>query len=271
MKEIFLLTKTLLKSSVSESKNAKEKKTKGFGKIIFYILVYGYIAGIMGYLAYSAIGALIQVNQPAVYLNLSFVAMFGFSIIQTVITSLNILYFSKDLEFLLPLPISSIKIVISKLICLIISQYLMIALLILPGVIIYGYLLQLNYLYYIVAAIVLLTFPIIPVSMVSGIVTIIMRFTKIIKNKEFVQYFTIVLTIFLIIAVQALSGGTGTVSNEEIASNLLKTNGLVESFSKSFFNITLIMNSILNYNNSIGLLNIFVFVLISNILFIIMT
>ena len=271
MKEIFLLTKTLLKSSTSESKKLGEKKTNGFGKILFYILIYGYIMGIMAYLGYSAINALILVNQPAVYLNLSFVAMLGFSIIQTVITSLNILYFSKDLDFLLPLPISSIKIIISKLICLIISQYIMLGLLILPGIVVYGYLLNLNYLYYVISTLALLTFPVIPVALVSGIVTLIMRFTKIIKNKDFVQYLTIVLTIFLIIAIQSLSGGTGTVSPEEIAGNLLKTNGLVVNFSKSFFNITLIMNSILNYNNAEGVINIFLFVLISIIIFVVIS
>ena len=271
MKEIFLLTKTLLKSSTSESKKLGEKKTNGFGKILFYILIYGYIMGIMAYLGYSAINALILVNQPAVYLNLSFVAMLGFSIIQTVITSLNILYFSKDLDFLLPLPISSIKIIISKLICLIISQYIMLGLLILPGIVVYGYLLNLNYLYYVISTLALLTFPVIPVALVSGIVTLIMRFTKIIKNKDFVQYLTIVLTIFLIFAIQSLSGGTGTVSPEEIAVNLLKTNGLVDNFSKSFFNITLIMNSILNYNNAEGAINIFLFVLISIIIFVVIS
>ena len=227
--------------------------------------------GIMAYLGYSAINALILVNQPAVYLNLSFVAMLGFSIIQTVITSLNILYFSKDLDFLLPLPISSIKIIISKLICLIISQYIMLGLLILPGIVVYGYLLNLNYLYYVISTLALLTFPVIPVALVSGIVTLIMRFTKIIKNKDFVQYLTIVLTIFLIIAIQSLSGGTGTVSPEEIAGNLLKTNGLVVNFSKSFFNITLIMDSILNYNNAEGAINIFLFVLISIIIFVVIS
>lgn len=271
MKEIFLLTKTLLKSSTSESKKLGEKKTNGFGKILFYILIYGYIMGIMAYLGYSAINALILVNQPAVYLNLSFVAMLGFSIIQTVITSLNILYFSKDLDFLLPLPISSIKIIISKLICLIISQYIMLGLLILPGIVVYGYLLNLNYLYYVISTLALLTFPVIPVALVSGIVTLIMRFTKIIKNKDFVQYLTIVLTIFLIIAIQSLSGGTGTVSPEEIAVNLLETNGLVDNFSKSFFNITLIMNSILNYNNVEGAINIFLFVLISIIILVVIS
>lgn len=259
MKEIFLLTKTLLKSSTSEGK----KTSKSFGRILFFILIYGYIIGFMSYISYYAIKSLILINQPAVFLNLALVAMFGFCIIQTVITSLNILYFSKDLDFLLPLPLTPIKIVTSKLNCLVISQYIMTALLVLPGVIIYGYLLNLKFTYYIVAIMGLLLFPLIPVAIISGLVTIVMRFTKIIKNKEFVQYLTILLTLFLIIAVQSLSGTSGNSSSEEIANNLLKTNGMLENFSSNIPNINLIMNSILNYNNIEGILNLFAFALLS--------
>ena len=90
-----------------------------------------------------------------------------------------------------------------------------------------------------------------------------MKCTKIIKNKEVVQYLTILLTLFLIIAVQSLSGTSGNSSQEEIANNLLKTNGLVESFSNVVPNIKLIMNSILNYNSVEGILNLFLFIISS--------
>ena len=96
----------------------------------------------------------------------------------------------------------------------------MLGLLILPGIVVYGYLLNLNYLYYVISTLALLTFPVIPVALVSGIVTLIMRFTKIIKNKDFVQYLTIVLTIFLIIAIQSLSGGPDDVWNLQLLSCL---------------------------------------------------
>lgn len=263
MKEIFLLTKTLLKSSTSDGK----KNSKSFGRILFFILIYGYIIGFMSYISYYAIKSLMVINQPAVFLNLAFVAMFGFCIIQTVITSLNILYFSKDLDFLLPLPLTPIKIVTSKLNCLVISQYIMTSLLVLPGIIIYGYLLNLNFTYYIVAILGLLLFPLIPVAIISILVTIVMRFTKIIKNKEFVQYLTILLTLFLIIAIQSISGNSGNSSSEEIANNLLKTNGKLEIFSSNIPNINLIMNSILNYNNTEGILNLVIFAVLSIVIY----
>ena len=114
MKEIFLLTKTLLKSSSSETRKKGEKTSKGFNKILFFIFVYGYIIDFMSFISYYAIESLIAINQPAVFLNIAFVAMLGFCIIQSVISSLNILFFSKDLDFLLPLPITPNKIIISN-------------------------------------------------------------------------------------------------------------------------------------------------------------
>lgn len=263
MKEIFLLTRILLKSSTSDGKQKGEKRTKGLGRILFFILVYGYIVGFMGYISCALIKSLVLVNQPAVFLNLSFVILLGFGVIQTVITSLNILYFSRDLDFLLPLPITPKKIVISKLNCLVVSQYIMSALLVLPGIIMYGYLLNLGFMYYIIAGVSLLLFPIIPVALISFLVTIIMKFTKIIKNKEIVQYLTIILTLLLIIGVQGLTGTTGNPSSEEIANSLIKTNGLVEMFSKAFPTINLTMNSLLNYNNINGIFSIIMLAVIS--------
>lgn len=271
MKEIFLLTKTLLKSSTSENKKSGEKNTRGFGKILFLILVYGYVVSFMSYISYYAIKSLIIINQPAVFLNIAFVVMFGFCIIQTLISSLNILFFSKDLDFLLPLPVAPIKIVIAKLNCLIVSQYIILGLLILPGVVIYGYLLNLGIFYYIVAILNLLTFPIIPVAIISALVTIIMKFTKIIKNRDFVQYLTILLTLFLIVAIQSLSGTAGNSSQEDIAQNLLKTNGLVEKFSDNLINIKMIMNSIMNYNSLNGITSLIIFIALSVVIFLVAT
>lgn len=264
MKEIILLTKILLKSSTSDSKQVGDKKTKGFGRIVFFVLAYGYIIGFMAYISYSAIKSLMLINQPAVFLNLVFVMLLGIGTMQIVITSLNILYFSKDLDFLLPLPITSIKIVISKLNCLVVSQYIMSALLVLPGIVMYGYLLELELAYYIVAILTLLLFPLILVAIVSLIVTIVMRFTKIIKNKEVIQYLTILLTLILIIGIQFFANTTNdNASGEEIAKGLLEVNGVVKNVSGIFPIVDLAINSIINYNNIKGIINLSILAILS--------
>ncbi len=271
MKEILLLTKTLLKSSTSDSKQASENKTKSFGRILFFILIYGYVIGFMGYISYYAIDSLIKVGRPEIFFNLAFTILLGFGIIQAVISSLNILYFSKDLEFLLPLPMTPRKIVFSKLNCLIISQYMAAALLVLPGIIVYGYLLNLNIIYYIIALLSLLVFPIIPVAIVSLFISVIMKFTKLIKNKDVVQYFTIILTLFLIIVVQSFSGTSGNPTQEELAINLLQSNNTIEKYFSIFINVHLVTEAIQNYNNINGFINLVVLALISTFVYCIAT
>ena len=267
MKEIFLLTKTLLKSSTSDSKQAYENKTKGFSRILFFILIYGYVIGFMGYISYYAIDSLIQFGMPEIFLNLVFTIFLGFGIIQSMISSLNILYFSKDLEFLLPLPMTSKKIVISKLNCLIISQYMVEALLVLPGIVMYGYLLNLNVSYYLIGVLCLLVFPIIPVALIALLISIVMKFTKIIKNKDVVQYFTIVLAIFLIVAVQTLTGTSGNPTQEELANNLINSNETIKQYSSGIINIKLVVEAIENYNNINGIKSIIILTIISVVIY----
>lgn len=267
MREIFLLTKILLKSSTSDSKQASEAKTKSFGRILFFIFIYGYVIGFMGYISYYAIDSLIQFRRPEIFLNLVFTIFLGFGIIQSIISSLNILYFSKDLEFLLPLPLTSKKIVISKLNCLIISQYMVEVFLVLPGILIYGYLLNLNACYYFMGVFCLLIFPIIPVALVALLISIVTRFTKLIKNKDVVQYFTIALTIFLILAVQSLTGTSGNPTQEELASHLITSNETIEQYSSGLINIKLVVETIQNYNNINGIKNIIILTTISVIIY----
>ncbi len=255
MREIFLLTKTLLKSSASDSKQVNETKTKSFGKILFFILIYGYVIGFMGYISYYAISSLVKFGRPEIFFDFAFLILLGFGIIQAVISSLNILYFSKDLEFLLPLPITAKKIVISKLNCLIVSQYMAAALLVLPGIMIYGYLLNLNVLYYIIGILSLLVFPIIPVAIVSLLISIIMKFTKLIKNKDVVQYLTIILTLFLIVAVESFSGPSGNPTQEELATNLIQINESMGEYFGGFINVNLAIEAIKNYDNINAFIN----------------
>lgn len=147
MKDILLLTKILLKSSFNKNSS---KKGFSLGKILLYIFVYGYIMGIAAYVAYMSISQLMMFNQEMLFIRLVFSGIIVFGIIQTLFTSLNLLFFSKDIENLLPLPISPLKIIMAKFNCLIIAQYFVAIALLLPVLIVYGILLKCEIVYYLV-------------------------------------------------------------------------------------------------------------------------
>ncbi len=255
MKDIILLTKILFKGSSNRQKNSKSRSS--FGKIILFGLLYVYLAGIIAYISYEAINALIEIKQEAVFLNMCFIGILGISFIQTLFSGLNILFFSKDIEYLLPLPIKPIKIVMAKFNCLIITQYIVSTILVLPVIIVYGYLLNLGITFYLMGILIMLLFPIIPVILVTILITIIMKFTNIIKNKDMVQYITVFLTLVFVIAIQFISGaGSEEITNEQMANMLVEANGMLELFSNYFITLKPTINALLNYNSLEGILNI---------------
>ena len=261
MKEIILLTKILLKNSF----NLKNNK-KNIGRVILLLIGYAYIIGIISFFSNTSIKSLMEIQQEAVFINIVLIAMLGISIVQTIFTSLNVLYFSKDIEYLLPLPIHPRKIIMSKINCLLVSEYIMNFIIILPAFIIYGLLLNVSIRYYLIILVMIFVFPILPVTLVVFIITFIINFTKIIRNKDIVQYITVAITMLFILGVQLLFGSNENITNEQLANMLMKTNGLTEIYSKYFITIKPTMNAILNFDNINGLKNLFV-VLFETILF----
>jgi len=146
MKEVILLTKVLLKSSLNKT---NDKKSNKIGILIIYFLAFSYIAGILAYISYESILTLLEIGQEILFLKLAFSGIIIFAIIQTLFTSLNLLFFSKDIENLLPLPISPIKIIMAKFNCLIVSQLLTVGVILIPILVVYGILLNCSLYFYI--------------------------------------------------------------------------------------------------------------------------
>ena len=147
MKDVLLLTKILFKSSLNRNSSKKESK---FGKIILYLFVYAYIGGFVSYMSYIYISSLKLLNQETLFLKMCFSASILLGIIQTLFTSLNLLFFSKDIEYLLPFPVSPLKIIMSKFNCLIIAQYFTSIVFLTPVFLTYGILLKCELLFYII-------------------------------------------------------------------------------------------------------------------------
>lgn len=272
MKEIFLLTKVLLKSSASNTKKTDTKLVSKFFTFLTFLFVYVYLAGLMGYMTYKIFLTLRMFNQEKIFLNVFFIGIFGFSVFQTIFTSLNVLFFSKDIEALLPLPIKPYKIIMAKFNCLIISQYLMYAVAAIPVLGMYGYLCNMGILYYIYSFLIILVFPVIPVVVVSILVTIIMKFTNIIKNKETVQYITALFTIFFIIAIQfAFGTGNENLTNEELVNSLVRFNTSFERYLTFLPNVRNTISILDNYENINAIENLVVLVIESITIYIIIS
>ena len=212
---------------------------------------------------------LAKINQEYTFINIlllmNFIILFGKSIFE----SLNVLYFSKDLKILLRMPIESKDIVNGKIINMILSEYQMETIMLAIPMIVYGVLTKAGLLFYAYMIIILAILPIIPIVITSTIISIIMRFTNIIKNKTEVMYIAIIATL---IALDLLFTGINPnikFSIAEFKETVFRMNGIAEEIANRFILIKPTMSTLLNYNNIEGLKNCVLYILESGITYIV--
>lgn len=237
MKDIFVLTKILLKNSLGGNSTKKSSAKAKIGTTILILFVLVYFVGFFGILSYEIIDNLLKIRQEEIFITFSLLLIVGFTLFRTIITAINVLYFSKDVEFLLPFPIKPVKIVFAKFNVMLISNY--VTELIILGIpyAIYCYLVKLDIIFLLYSFLIMLVLPIIPMIIASIIIVFIMRFTSFLKNKDIVQYLSIIITIGLIFAIQMVSASSNQTTDFILANKLVEINGYSSVLSKYFFTV----------------------------------
>lgn len=267
MNKFLTLIKVLLKSS-GESLVQKDKRKLPKTIALIILMVVAFIPMIAGFVTVAAVSyeGLARVNQEGLILELGVLAsslvifIFGFSYV------LSTFYFSTDIENLLPLPLKPSMIIGSKFTVVLIYEYLTEILFLLPIVITYGIMSASGFVYYLYSIIIFLLLPIVPLVVSSLISMFIMRFAPFTKNKD--AFRTIAGVLGLIIALgfsfafQKLGGNTQ--SAEDIVKLMMQgKNSLVGTSSAMFPAAKLAVNSMIYSGETRGLLNMFLFLIIT--------
>ena len=252
MRDVLLLTKVLLKGSKAQT----ESKSNKIKKFILIFVALAYLMGVVGFGSREIVSALVIFKMEFYFIKLALIGMFSFYIMQTIVAGLNVLFFSKDIETLLPLPIKPYKIVMAKMNTLIISEYLIGTIVLAPALLVYGYILKLGVTYYIFAVLAFLLLPIVPVIIISLLVSLIMKITNIFRNKNLVQYLSILLTLVLVFAIEAMTATMGEyVTGEEIANLTTSLEKVATEYSILYMPVKPLYEMVINHNNIDGIKN----------------
>ena len=265
--KVLSLSKVIFKNSFQNMETAKEvnnKKSKSM--IILYIFAFLYLAGIVGVFSNSLISELLKIHQEKMFLGVILLGIAGFVLIQTIFSAINLLYYSKDNEYILPLPLKPSQIVIAKTNVLLVTEYFIVAILGLIPLSIYGILTYANILYYIEMVIVLLIFPIIPILISSLLVLIVMSFAKFTKNRNRFQLIATILILVIVFIASFAMGNTDS-SPEELVQMVMKANGMVELVKNAFPTLGMAIESLTNVNIGIQLLNIMLLIATTAIIY----
>ena len=229
MEKVIKLTKIFLKNSFSNMDARMGISTKSKSKILIYGILFLYFAGLIIFLGYNLLDGLIAIHQETIFVGMILFMIFGLGIIQTIFSSINILYFTKDSEYLLPLPLKPYQIILARTNVMLIAEYVIIFLIGFIPLVMYGILTGAGIVYYLTMILSVILVPILPVLLISMLVMFIMSFAKLTKNRNRFQLFVTLLVFAIIIALSiSTSGMKQDLTNEEMAQMVVQANGMVE-------------------------------------------
>ncbi len=257
MNVFFQLVK-ITSSSVEPSVDEK-KKSKAFAvvmTILILLFIFLPVSFFVGFMVYALTNGLINIGtEESVSLGLSimlhiiavFSLIFGFNVV------MSVFYFSSDLEYLMPLPISPMKIVGAKLTSTMLSENVMECILVfsaLSGFMIgYGFHPPIgngiNAVSFIAAVVGVATFPVVPICYCAIICLIVMYFSRIFKNKDRVSKITAFSTIIILIVLVLCLNITNGFNTDEFVLQLINDDiALVHVLDKIFFNVPLLSSAV---------------------------
>lgn len=235
MKETILLTKTFLKNSFRSS----DKKKNKFGLYLFLLVYFGFV---FVFLSNEALTLLESIALEKLFIQAIVLMDIVLICMQSVVSSLNMFYFSDDIEHILPFPIKTKSLYFSKLNILICSEYLFEVLFFLTPLVYFGTYMNLGYGYFIRMILFMIVLPIIVCSVISFITVRLVGLFKNLKNKDMVQYVSMIASVIIIFTVTSFTyGETGQGMTEaeilDMVMNLEEITNSSGSILSGFVNI----------------------------------
>ena len=240
---IYNLTKVFLKGSLSQFSNTFKNK---IGKFLLYSFLFVYLIGVFSYLSYNIINILKTINQTKTFLGIVLMSNFAMILFTSLITSLNMYYFSNDNIHILPLPIKPYEILASKFNTMLVYEYLEEFLLFFSPLVVYGVLTSQRIVYYLLVIIVLIFFPIVPLVISSLIIVLISRFTSFIKNKNLSQIITTILSIIVSLSISMFFSRNQT--DEDVSIMLMRADGLLKQYKNFFPTVGFSIDTLVKYD-----------------------
>lgn len=270
MSKLWILTKVLLKTSLSQVDKTGKKGKKGIPRIALILLLT--LISItsfsipLSYIFSELYDTLGKIDQQGVILTIAVagvsLAVFFFGIFYV----LAVFYFGKDVELLLPLPLKPSQILGAKFITVLIYEYFTEFIILIPALGVYGVKSGAGPLFYIYALVLLIAIPIVPLILASLINMIIMRFTNLGKHKDALKIMGGILGLAIGLGISMVSKNLDQTGNDPDA--ILKLliegdNSLVSLASKIFPTAKLASLTLIHSTTFKGLINLLIFIAIS--------
>lgn len=193
MNSYLALTKLFMKTIAMSTITDKKKKIV-FNILLSLVVLFIFIPFVLccGVFVYSSTATLSEVGYSSIGLEFFCIVLSIFTFTFSFNVLLNQLYFSEDIEHILPLPVKQQVVLLAKFTACFLAENIMQFLLLLVSVLGYCFALNLGIKHVLISLIGIFTLPIIPMVYCGIVSILLMNFTKIIKNKETIRKISIV-------------------------------------------------------------------------------
>ena len=237
------LTKVFLVSSFNRGGS---RKKSGILRYVLYGLLFVYLIGVFGFLAHEMLKGLMAFGQEEAFIGFILMGIITLVMFTTIISTMNVLYFSRDNQFILPLPVKPLEVLSAKLNTLLIYVYMEEAMMALAPMVIYGYMTRQSIVYYPLMILVLLLVPVVPLLITALIVIIIMAAVKGIRNKSLVQVITMTVSVLFSLVISMFSSSMN--SGEDVMNVMNKAGSLVKIYEKAFITMPMAVKTLTGYS-----------------------
>ena len=192
---IIKLSKVLIKEYFQNLEIFNKRKVNKKTLYAWLIII---VIGVIGFYSFKIIDFLNDIGQGILFLKVYFYILAIVFMFQAILVCCNIFFFSKDLEYILPLPIKPTELLIAKFNNVLSIIYSMEGIFLLVPLVIYGIVCIKSISYYCIVLLVLMIFPIFLITIINILMLVIIQLTKFIKNKEVLHILIVIILSFIL-------------------------------------------------------------------------
>lgn len=204
MNKTWILLKTMLKMQYSKAEGNHSQIWVWIIALIFSIPLLSIYIGIVKNAVSELYGVLEPLGQESIILGLLFLSIHMLLFLISIITVISAFYFAEDIGSFIPFPVKAYQLLLGKAASPFLYLYITSGALFLPVYLFYGIVSAASLLYYLFGIILFALLPIIPFTIASILLMIIMRFVNIAKNKDRSKILAGVFSLVFIIGINVL-------------------------------------------------------------------
>jgi ABC-2 type transport system permease protein len=215
----------------------KEKKKRWEPILALLGVIVGFVPLLVFYtiLMNSIFSIGLSLNQPELVLVMAFLSGQILVFIFGIFYIMSTFYFSKDLYALIPLPLKPYQVLGSKIVVVMVNEYLTLLPILLPPIIIFGTRTGQGLLYWIKALLLILASPVLPLVLDALLIIVLMRFINFKKSKDLLAVVVGFLGIFIGLGTNFISTRIPKGNEQEYLRNIITSqSGIIKMISQKF-------------------------------------